>query len=214
MRNKNSISDNSIGKLSSNKDEEKESTKDFISMDDLYENVEDSEPNLSSNEKNGKSINELFYLKDIKEFNRSDYINRKYNKNNVKYGKLFFKYRYIKKKIEKSANNVRSTMAFTRPGNIFEKRFSVSVKGCTSESFGETMEFNKNEEIFSNKSDYRKFNSEFLVIIEKSIFTFNQKKYDESYKILLNESIIESDKEFGEFLLVVNGYDKNILGIF
>ena len=214
LRNKNSISDNSIGKLSSNKEEEKESIKDFISMDDLYENVEDSEPNLVSNEKNGKSINELFYLKDIKEFNRADYINRKYNKNNVEYGKLFFKYRYIKKKIEKSANKVRSTMAFTRPGNIFDKRFSVSVKGCSSESFGETMELNKNEEIFSNKSEYRKFNSEFLVIIEKSIFTFNQKKYDESYKILLNESIIESDKEFGEFLLVVNGYDKNILGNF
>ena len=214
QRNESSSSNNSIRKLSTNKEEEKAKIKDFISMDDLYENVEDSEPNQTSNEQKGKSINEIFYLKDIKEFDPAHYNNRKYNKKNVEYGKLFFKYRYIKKKIEKSANNVRSTMAFTRPGNIFEKRFSVSSRGSSSESFGETMEFNKNEEIFSNKSEYRKFNSNFLVIIEKSIFTFSQKKYDESYKILLKESIIESDKEFGEFLLVINGYDKNILGNF
>jgi hypothetical protein len=72
----------------------------------------------------------------------------------------------------------------------------------------------KNEEMFNNKSEYRKYNSLFLLLLEKSIFTFNLKKYDESYNILLQENIINSKQEFGEFLLVVNGYNKYILGTF
>ena len=53
-----------------------------------------------------------------------------------------------------------------------------------------------------------------MVLIEKSIFNFNLKKFEESYKILFRENIVYSEKEFGEILLVINGYNKYILANF
>ena len=61
---------------------------------------------------------------------------------------------------------------------------------------------------------FRLHNSNFLLIIEKVIFSFNQKNFKESYNILLSSEIISSLKEFGEFLLSVNGFDKFMIGEF
>ena len=235
-------SENTIQKLSLIKEEEKEKeknknkNKDFISEEDLYENINESdissdlqtssskellkEKENENENKNQKSINEIFYLSDIKDFDPKEYSIRKYDKNNIELGKLFFKYRFIKKKIEKFAgkNNLRMTTTatpFPRSGTIFDKRFSIPFRGSNNKSFGLNMNnINKKEEIFNNKSEYRKYNSDFLVLIEKSIFNFNLKKFEESYKILFRENIVYSEKEFGEILLVINGYNKYILANF
>ena len=168
------------------------------------------------NPKIEKSINEIFYLSDIKDFNPKEYSIRKYDRKNLEYGKLFFKYRYIKGKIEKSVeklDNRASISNKSKHSNVQEKRFSLSYRTNNLLNFGISLG-NKNEEIFSDKNEYRKYNSYFLVLIEKSIFHFNLKKYDESYKILYKEKVIYSEKEFGEFLLVINGYNKYLLGTF
>ena len=214
-------SENTIQKLTLIKEEEKEkNNKELISKEDLYEDIYESDEILNENQdKIQKSINEIFYLSDIKDFDPKEYSIRKYDKNNIELGKLFFKYRFIKKKIEKFAgkNNLRMTTTmpgFTRSGAIFDKRFSIPFRASNYKSFGLNMNINKKEEIFNNKSEYRKYNSDFLVLIEKSIFNFNLKKFEESYKILFQENIIYSENEFGEFLLVINGYNKYILANF
>ena len=165
---------------------------------------ESKSEDLNEGKKNlRKSINEIFYLTDLKTFYPDDYKIRKYDKNNFELGKLFFKYRYIKEKIKRLArkSELRMTTSFkTKPASKFSKRFSLAQKKNEQLNM-EFGTFKENEEIFKDKSEYRKFNSDFLVLIEKSIFNFNLKKYEESYQILLKENIIKSEIEFGEFLL-------------
>ena len=50
--------------------------------------------------------------------------------------------------------------------------------------------------------------------LEKSILSFNVKNYKDSYETLKNSLIIKSIKEYGEFLLVVGGFDKFLIGEF
>ena len=54
----------------------------------------------------------------------------------------------------------------------------------------------------------------FLLIVEESIISFNQKTFKESYIILKDSEVINSIKEFGEFLLTVSGYNKYLIGEF
>ena len=216
-------SENIIQKITLTK-EEKEKNKGLSFEEELYENIDESDfsseiQNSNSKEiiSNQKSINEIFYMNDVKDFNPNDYSIRKYDKKNIELGKLFFKYRFIKKKIEKSAGKINlraTTTKFSRSGTIFDKRFSIPFRTNNYPSLGLNMNINQKEEIFNNKSEYRKYNSDFLVLIEKSIFNFNLKKFEESYKILFRENIVNSKTEFGEFLLVINGYNKYILGNF
>lgn len=67
---------------------------------------------------------------------------------------------------------------------------------------------------FPENKNIIKFNSVFLQKIEKGIFSFNLKKYEESFKFLLESGIIKNEEEFGEILLVVHGWDKYIVGEF
>ena len=63
----------------------------------------------------------------------------------------------------------------------------------------------------NEEEDIHKKKYFFLITIEKSIFYFNFKKYEDCINLLLNEKIIYNRIEFGEFLLVINGFDKNII---
>ena len=67
---------------------------------------------------------------------------------------------------------------------------------------------------FDKESSSLMYSKNFLLILEKSIFSFNQKNFKESYNILQKSEIIKSIKEFGEFLLAVSGFDKNLIGEF
>ena len=63
-------------------------------------------------------------------------------------------------------------------------------------------------------SELRHHHSQFLQFTEKSILCFNLKKYEESYLYLYTNNIIKNLEEYGEFLLVVNGFDKYVIGEF
>ena len=60
----------------------------------------------------------------------------------------------------------------------------------------------------------RKYNSDFILILEKSILSFNVKNYKESYEFLESSGIIKNASEYGEILLVVSGFDKFLIGEF
>ena len=147
--------------------------------------------NLIQSEKEKESMARLEILEDAFNFNEEDFKKRRYDKENVeKSGKKFFKLRYLKNKLDantKTENNKK----------IINKE--------------------KNEDSLLNLDKeriLRKYNSEYILIVEKSILSFNVKNYKESYEILKNAEIIKNEKEYGEFLLVVNGFDKFLIGEF
>ena len=213
-------SDTVTNKLSLNNSEENDEINKNL---DLYEIItETSEFNCDNSLQNPipqKKIEEIYYLNDIKDFNPDEFSVRKYGKKTIELGKLFFKYRFIKERMEESTNtyNLRgSTLRYNSKLNQ-EKTRKVTISGNRmSLNFNSKLGINmdKSDEKFSNKSEYRKYNSKFLLLLEKSIFNFNLKKYLESYNILFQENIVKSYAEFGEFLLVVNGYNKYTLGTF
>ena len=72
----------------------------------------------------------------------------------------------------------------------------------------------KSGDKFDKESNSLIYSKNFLLILEKAIFSFNQKNFNESYNTLTKEGIISSVKEFGEFLLSVSGFDKYLIGEF
>jgi len=123
-------------------------------------------------------------IQDAFEFNEEYYKERRYEKDNIESGKKFFRLRFIKNKI-----------------NLEEKK----IEGEKNE---------QKEQSIDKERILRKYNSEFLLTVEKSILSFNLKKYKESYEFLELSGIIKNAAEYGEFLLVVSGFDKFLVGEF
>jgi hypothetical protein len=70
----------------------------------------------------------------------------------------------------------------------------------------------KSGDKFDKESNSLIYSKNFLLILEKAIFSFNQKNFKESYNTLEKEGIISSVKEFGEFILSVSGFDNSLIG--
>ncbi len=120
---------------------------------------------------------------------------RKYNNENILKGKSIFLERYIEnqnKKKRKIKNNLFNRVKTNINSNFTEERIK---------EMEEEIKKLKTTEIFAKK-------------IDKSIFSFNLKKYDDCYNELLNSEIIFNESEFAEFLLVINGLDTFIIGDF
>ena len=125
---------------------------------------------------------------DVYAFNEKFFINRRYDKNNVESGKKFFKLRFLKRKLNSFDSNLNNI-------NIKEEK--------------DDSQLNVEKERY-----LRQYNSDFILTLEKSILSFNVKNYKDSYEILINSGIIKNTKEYGEFLLVVGGFDKFLIGEF
>jgi hypothetical protein len=111
---------------------------------------------------------------------------RRYGKYTISKGKNFFKYRYISQ-------------------NLFP---NVDVKASNpSVSKASLLHAPDDKSVI-------KYNSLFLQKIEKAIFLFNLKKYEDSYNYLIDSFIINDPEEFAELLLVTQGFDKYIVGDF
>ena len=126
---------------------------------------------------------------DVYTFNEKDFNKRRYDKNNVESGKKFFKLRFLKTKLDTINNNL----------NIMSNNNKKKDES----------------QLYVEKERYlRQYNSDFILTLEKSILSFNVKNYKDSYETLKNSLIIKSIKEYGEFLLVVGGFDKFLIGEF
>ena len=141
------------------------------------------------------SFSNLNEISDYEKFDETKYLSRKYTKDNINNGKQFFKIRFIQNKIGVKEKKGKS--------------FINSILGTKSS--------NNNDLNISNldkEKNFRLYNSDFLMILEKAILNFNHKNYKESYDTLCTSKIIRNTKEFGEFLLVVSGFDKYLIGEF
>ena len=142
--------------------------------------------------KEKESMTRLEIINDVFKFTEEEFKKRRYDKNNVENtGKKFFKLRYLKNKLKENQEKV-------------EKNELKENKGQNEDS-----QLNLDKERI-----LRKYNSEFILIVEKSILSFNVKNFKDSYEILKNSEIIKDVKEYGEFLLVVSGFDKYLIGEF
>ena len=166
---------------------------------------EDTKYSDTTEEKNGSRTETLDIL-DIGQLMKEQEENDiKYNFKNIEEGKQFFKDRYIKEKIEEINTTIKrmSTKKESDKEDNQELRQSCPILS-TKTTF----------ENYEKESERRKCETEFLLIVEKAIISFNLKKYEESYTYLENSGLIKNINEFSTFLLVVNGFDKGILGEF
>ena len=154
----------------------------------------------------GTSLNEIFESKFLTEKNR------RYTRGNIEKGKTFFKLRYIKEKFEElinlnNKNNYNSETHNTLIYNSYNPEEENRAILHRSNSISINLILNEDKNSI-------KFNSLFLQKLEKGIFSFNLKKYEDSYSYLLGSGIVKDEYEFGELLLVIAGFDKYIVGDF
>lgn len=156
----------------------------------------------------------------IKEFNAFEFTAddqiRRYNKFNFEKGKNYFKYHYISERVSSVIKN--NNIKFLNSTKFITNSNSSTVKFTSNHSINNNIDNQQKRLITFNfapdDKNIIKYNSLYLRKIEKSIFLFNLKKFEESYNYLLENLIIKNESEFGEILLLTNGFDKSILGEF
>ena len=214
---------------------------DFEIIDkDYFENEPEDAKEIPN--KKQKSLSDL-EIDNFKDFNEEDYLERKYDKSTIDKGKIFFKYRYLKNKYTQINETIRrlstvnndninrlinnrisaaniNNFDFNKINNTNNKRNTINIDEKFKLSNNIHLSFfiqNPSAQCLNSidkDSELRHYHSQFLQITEKSILCFNLKKYEESYLYLFQNNIIKSMEEFSEFLLVVNGFDKFIIGEF
>ena len=188
--------------MSNNPKEEKDITK----KSDNNENNINEQKNIDKSNENIKSASiediDIFEISKMKLQKENDI---KYNFRNIDEGKQYFKERYIKEKLEEIDTTIKR-LSYSKD---LEKEFNNPLRHSL-QTLSNKLSFDN----YEKETERRKCETEFLLIIEKSIISFNLKKYQESYTYLENSGVIKNLDEYGTFLLVVNGFDKSILGEF
>ena len=216
-----------------NQDKEQDKIRGETIYETLYGEKDDQIENIKKDKK-ARSLSDL-EIDNFRDFNEEDYFERKYDKSTIDKGKIFFKYRYLKNKFTQINETIRrlSTVNPNNVPNIFHNTFqnkNNNEKNKTRNSISIDNKFKLSNNIhlsffiqnpssqclnsIDKDSELRHYHSQFLQITEKSILSFNLKKYEESYMYLFSNNIINNLDEFGEFLLVVNGFDKFVIGEF
>ena len=134
-------------------------------------------------------------LESIPIFNEA---NRQYNEKTIEKGKLFLKARYIAFQSQIRASNASTVI------------HPIRTTTTKRDSFNTPDKFKQIEE----DKKIIKYGNLFLKNLEKCIFLFNIKKFEDCYNKLISSNIISNESEFAEFLLVVSGCDKSMLGEF
>ena len=204
-----------------------------IEINNINNNNNLGPKNISLNIKLEKKNLDDLDIDNFKDFKEEYYLNRKYDKRNYDKGKIFFKYRYLKDKyIQISETILRLTTGNYYQDNNIKDRFSlINTSSLSSKeerhsqnkfklknnyylSFFINNPSNQCLNTIDKDTELRHYHSQFLKITENTILYFNLKQYEESYLSLYSNGIIKDPKEFGEFLLVANGFDKFIIGEF
>ena len=232
--NKEKEKDNNNKKNQKNKDslnQDKEQDKNLTVYETLYGEKDDQIENIKKDKK-ARSLSDL-EIDNFKDFNEEDYFERKYDKSTIDKGKIFFKYRYLKNKFTQINETIRR-LSTVNPNNALNinkninKNLNEKNKVRNSTNIDNKFKLSNNIHLsffiqnpssqclnsIDKDSELRHYHSQFLQITEKSILCFNLKKYEESYMYLFSNNIINNLDEFGEFLLVVNGFDKFVIGEF
>lgn len=153
-------------------------------------------------EEEKEEVKKLSKIKKISEFDEEKYKIRKYNNNNLKEGKEFFRLRFLKNKIKEIHLKIKAN----QPNPLLSSVFVKSDKNNMLKY--QTKYLNKRE---FNQKFIEKYTCLFLRLLEKSIMLFNANNFEASYSILKSYDIIKNPTEFGEILLVIQGYEKEII---
>ena len=190
--------------MSNEPKEEKDSTN---IVDNNEKNLKETTPteDIKNEDKKSSPIETIDTSEKGKPMKEQEDNDIKYNFKNIDEGKQFFKERYIKEKLEE----ISTTIKRMSNSKDFDKELNNPQKINT-----QTLSQKSSFDNYEKETERRKCETEFLLIIEKSIISFNLKKYQESYTYLENSGVIKNLNEFGKFLLVVSGFDKGILGEF
>lgn len=177
--------ENSKNTVEKNDDEQNQQLNN--SKNQMSKTFQNDNTKFLNNQNNNKDLKESLSLKFAED--------RRYNNENIKSGKSLFLERYIFNESKKKVKNKHNSI----------KRISTNINSNFPEErikeMEEAIKKHKITEIFNKKLD-------------KSIFSFNLKKYDNCYNELYNSEIIFNENEFAEFLLVINGLDTFIIGDF
>ena len=200
-----------------------------IEINNINNSIIDSK-NISLSIKLEKRNLDDLDIDNFKDFKEEYYLNRKYDKKNYDKGKIFFKYRYLKDKYNQINETIRRlTISNYKQDNNSKERSSLFNTSFKEERHSQSKLKLKNNYYLSffinnpstqclntidKDTELRHYHSQFLKITENTILYFNLKQYEESYLSLYSNGIIKDPKEFGEFLLVGNGFDKFIIGEF
>ena len=160
---------------------------------------------LTENNSRNDTLDNLDIGQMLKEQEESDI---KYNFQNIEEGKQYFKDRYIQEKMEEISSTIKRMSLQKDTPEVTNKELRNSCPLFINKNS------NTNFENYEKEAERRKCETEFLLIVEKAVISFNLKKYQESYTYLENSGVIKNILEFGKFLLVVSGFDKGILGEF
>ena len=161
----------------------------------------DSKENTNSTKSTLLMVNED--LDKIEEFDEKNYPNRKYNADNFDQGKKFFELRYIKSKLDLFLKNKSSQIKK-------ETKLLPELDQSEKEKLILYEELSLNHKK-TKQNNIQKYSSMFIILLEKSIFYFNSEKTKESYEVLYDYDVIKSEAEFGEILLIISGYDRNLI---
>ena len=161
----------------------------------------DSKENTNSTKSTLLMVNED--LDKIEEFDEKNYPNRKYNADNFDQGKKFFELRYIKSKLDLFLKN-------KSPQIKKETKLLPELDQSEKEKLILYEELSLNHKK-TKQNNIQKYSSMFIILLEKSIFYFNSEKTKESYEVLYDYDVIKSEAEFGEILLIISGYDRNLI---
>ena len=173
---------------------QKQSKSQEINNSNTYENIK--------NDSRTETMDILNIGKEIQEQEKNSI---KYNFKNIDDGKQNIKERYINEKLEEIKKAIKR---MSHPNE--ENKEAIKILRLSAPMLKSKANF----ENYEKENERRKCETEFLLIVEKAIISFNLKKYMESYTYLENSGIIKNIQEFSKFLLVVNGFDKGILGEF
>jgi len=133
---------------------------------------------------------------------------RKYNPNILDIGISFYKLRYINRKIKAGPKQSQSKIA-TKKGKIL---FPLKEEELEKLERHEMISSERKEK--ATPKDIVKYKKLFLILIEKSVISFNYRYIKESYELLLDFDIIDNPYEFGEILLAETGYNREVIGEF
>lgn len=121
-------------------------------------------------------------------------VSHRYKPNDILINKAFFEMRYLNQNLK----------------NISKIANSIKVK----EPIIDETNKQKNFYFYVDNRNVMKYTSLFWKKMDTAIFQFNNKQFDKSYKHLKEESIINTLDEFTEVLILIQGFNKSVLGEF
>lgn len=164
--------------------------------------------NSSDKKESLNKLNDYLSNSQRNNFDERQFQYRKYNANILDLGINFYKLRFLNRKIKAGPKQNKSKIT-TIKGKVL---FPLKEEELEKLERHEMISSERKEK--ATPKDVVKYKKLFLILLEKSVISFNYRYIKESYEMLLDFDIIDNPYEFGEILLAETGYNSEIIGEF